>query len=128
MGSKFLQVFLELHFLLLDESGLIDLIGSLHGEFSLEDGEHVFSSGVGDAGLVIHEFLHHLAIDEHLVHGLFEVLQVVGHDFEVGCVVAVVEHGGHLLEAAHDGLVVLHGLHVAADELHLETHPLDVHG
>lgn len=113
---------------MLDEGSLIDLVGGLHGEFPLQDIEHVVGSGVDYSVLVVHEFLHHLAVDEHLVHGLLEVLEVVGHRLEVGTVVAVGQHVGHLLEAAHDGLVVLHGLHVAADELHLEAHPLDVHG
>lgn len=124
--SQLLQILLELHLLLLDEGGLVDLVRCLHGQFSLEDVEHVIGGGIDDAVLVAHEFLHHLAVDEHVVHGLLEVLQVVGHDLEVGAV-AVVEHGGHLVETAHDGLVVLHGLHVAADELHLQSHTLDAH-
>jgi hypothetical protein len=118
---------LELHLLLLDEGCLVDLVGGLHGQLPLQHIQHVVRRGVHHPILVIHEFLHHLAVDEHLVHGLLEVLQVVGHDFKVGAVIPVGEHVGHLFEAAHDGLVVLHGLHVAADELHLETHPLDVH-
>lgn len=125
--SQLLEIFLELHLLLLDKCSLIDLIGSLHRQFSLEDVEHIIGSGINNAILVAHEFLHHLAVDEHFIHSFLEVLKVVGHDLKIG-VVAVVEHSGHLVETTHDGLVVLHGFHVTADEFHLEAHSLDAHG
>lgn len=125
--SQLLQIFLELHLLLFDQRSLIDLVRCLHRQFSLEDVEHVIGRGIDNAVLVAHKFLHHLAINEHFIHSLLEVLKVVGHDLKIGAV-AVVEHRCHLVEAAHDGLVVLHGFHVAADELHLEAHSLDAHG
>lgn len=124
--SKFFEVLLKLHLLLLDESRLIDLVGGVHGQFSLEDVEHVVSCGVNHSVVAVHKFLHHLSVDEHVIHGLLEVLEITRHDFEVG-VVGVSEHIGHLIEASHDSLVVLESLHVSTDKLHFQAHSLNVH-
>ena len=117
---------MKLHFPLLDESGLVDLILRLHHELSLKHVEHLVSGDVSSL-VLSHEFFHHFGIDCHFVHALLQVLHVVSHALEI-YVHCIADDGGHLLERVHDLLVVLHSFHIACNVLHLETHSLDVHG
>lgn len=125
VNSQFFQVFLELHLLLLDQSRLVDLVGSLHGELALEDIQHVVGSGVSGR-ILVHQLLHHFSIDQDVVHALLEVAHVVGHHLKVRVVHP--RDLGHLLEGGHHLFVTVHALHVGPDELHLHRHSLQVHG
>lgn len=109
---------MEFHLFLFYQGSLVDLVCGLHCQLSFQDCKHIFCSRISHTLARIHEFFHHLAVDEHFIHSLLEILKVVGHGFEVGVSVAVAKHLGHFVEAAHDCLVILHSLHVAADELH----------
>lgn len=54
-------------------------------------------------------------------------MHVIGHALEID-IHCVANNIGHFLERRHDLLVILHGFHITCDELHFETHSLNVHG
>jgi hypothetical protein len=57
---------------LLNEGGLVDLVGGFHCKLTLENIEHVVGSGISVAVLV-HQFFHHFTVDEDVIHAFLEV-------------------------------------------------------